>query len=108
MTEADEKLSRLFAAQTADRDAAFADAVEARLRQAMLASRAFQAVVALAFVTLAAAGWVAWRVAKSAIAQVFSPIPAFQMDFLGAPAPALALLTLAGLWFAFRRFVRLS
>lgn len=106
MTEADEKLSRLFVAETSERDAAFADALEARLRGARLARLATKGVVGLAFVALAAAAWFAWRVAKPALAEVLGPIPAFQTDIMGAPAPALAVLALAGLWLVFRRFVR--
>lgn len=108
MTEADEKLSRLFAAEAPERDPAFADAVEARLRRARAARLAARAVVALAFIAMAVASWSAWRMAAPVFAKAFAPVPAFHANILGAPAPALALLMLAGLWFVFRRFIRMA
>lgn len=108
MTEADETLSRLFAAETPERDAAFADAVDVRLRRARVIRYAILAVKAAAFVVLSGAAWFAWRTAEPLFAEVLAPVAIDRMEILGAPAPALAILFLAGLWLVSRRRIRLA
>ncbi len=106
MTDSDEKLIRLFAAEASRPDPAFTLAVEARLRRAMRARLALQGAVAVALTALAGAAAFGWRIAKPVLAELIGPLPGFSADILGAPAPALAVVAVALLWFTLRRHVR--
>lgn len=107
MTEADENLRRMFANGDApERDLAFADEVQARVRDALRLRLLIQTALLIMLVLLAVCVWLAARLAASA----FSELPLIGTwlgaDILGAPVFLLILAGLAASAFYARRFFR--